>query len=124
LRSEGLIADWHEGGIGAGKDRRAAIHEHLDRAAVVLLLVSPDFMASDDCHDIEAGRAPQRQRRGEAAVLPIILRPTDWTGAPFAHLEALPRKGRPVTQWKDRDKAWLDVVRGLRAAIAGIAAAR
>jgi hypothetical protein len=88
----------------------------------VLLLVSADFVASDYCYDIETKRALERLARGEIMVIPIILRPTDWAGAPFARLQALPRDAKPVTKWENRDDAWLDVVHGLRAAVTKLAA--
>jgi hypothetical protein len=122
LRREKLVSVWHDRRIGAGEDWKGAIDEHLEQAGIILLLVSPDFMASDYCHDVEAGRALARRANGEALVIPIILRPTDWTKAPFAGLQALPKDARPVKKWPDRDEAWLDVVNGLRAAIGRLAA--
>jgi hypothetical protein len=57
-------------------------------------------------------------------VIPIALRPADWTGAPFAGLQALPRDAKPITKWDDRDEAWTDVAKGLRKVIEQIRAAR
>jgi tetratricopeptide (TPR) repeat protein len=121
LRREGLITEWHDRRIGAGEDWKAALDAHLAVADVVLLLVSPDFIASDYCYEIEATRALERDASGEAVVIPIILRPTDWTHTPIARLQSLPTNAEPITLWPNRDEAWLDVVRGLRAAIAKVA---
>ena len=99
-----------------------AIDEHLDRSSIVLLLVSPDFIASDYCYDVEMTRAVNRHARGEARVIPIIIRHSDWTNTPFARFQALPRDGKPVKSWPDRDEAWLDVVRGVRAEVAKLTA--
>ena len=60
----------------------------------------------------EMKRAMERHERGEARVIPIILRPCDWRSAPFGKLQALPKDGRPVTQRSSRDKAFLDVASG------------
>jgi hypothetical protein len=122
LRREGLIAQWHDRRIGAGEDWKESISEHLDRASLVLLLVSPDFIASDYCYDVEMTRALNRMARGEALVIPVIVRPSDWNAAPFARIQALPRDAKPITRWPDRDEAWLDVARGLRAAVAKLMA--
>ncbi|MGK3967784.1 toll/interleukin-1 receptor domain-containing protein [Sorangium sp. So ce118] len=122
LRREGLITQWHDRQIDAGADWRESISEHLDRASIVLLLVSPDFIASDYCYDVEVTRALNRLARKEALVLPVIVRPCDWDAAPFARFQALPRDATPITRWADRDEAWLDVARGLRAAIAKLMA--
>src|SRR5688500_13754698 len=46
LRRQGVIAAWHDRRITAGQEWAGAIDEHLERAAVILLLVSADFLAS------------------------------------------------------------------------------
>jgi hypothetical protein len=51
--------------------------DQLNTAHVILLLVSPDFLASDYCYEIEMARALERHERGEAVVVPIIIRPVD-----------------------------------------------
>ena len=47
-------------------------------------------------------RAMERHEKGEAIVIPVILRACDWHGAPFGKLNATPPDGRPVTQFPDR----------------------
>jgi hypothetical protein len=113
LRS-GVIEEWHDRRIGAGQEWAAQIDEHLERADLVLLLISPDFLSSDYCYEVEMKRALERHALGEATVVPVILRPSDWTGAPFQKLLPVPEDGRPISRWEDRDEAWLDVVRRLR----------
>src|SRR5205823_3537205 len=77
--------------------------------------VSADFLASDYCSDVEVKTALARYARGEARVIPIILRPCEWGQSRFKHLQALPKGALPITKWTDRDDAFLDVVRGIRA---------
>jgi hypothetical protein len=115
LRREGLLSEWHDRKIKAGKDWADAIDDNLDKANIVLLLVSPDFMASEYCFDVEAARALQRQEMGVCRVVPVILRTADWEGAPFAKLQALPTGAKPVVEWDDRDAALVDIADGLRA---------
>src|SRR5258707_8645015 len=90
LHRQGLIFQWHDRQIAAGTDWAQALDIHLERASVILLLISADFLASDYCYGIEVKRALERHQANEARVIPILLRPTDWSGAPFAHLQALP----------------------------------
>src|SRR6266702_8721801 len=90
LQRQGLISSWHDRKIGAGEQWAGQIDQHLQTADIILLLISPDFMASDYCYDTEMGQALQRQTAGQARVIPIILRPTDWQSAPFGNLQALP----------------------------------
>ena len=56
LRREGLIREWYDRKIGAGTRWKGQIDEHLNTAQVILLLVSPDFIAYDYCYDIEMKR--------------------------------------------------------------------
>ncbi len=117
LKRGDKIRTWHDREILPGGEWAGAIDHHLEVADVILLLVSPAFIASDYCWDVELKRAMERHRAGEARVIPIILRPVDWQDAPFGKLQALPEDARPVTTWPNRDLACLDVARGLRSAI-------
>jgi internalin A len=59
-------------------------------------------------------RALERHQNGEAAVIPIILRDINWQTAPFAKLGVLPKDGKAITLWSNRDSAWRDVETGIR----------
>ena len=121
LERQGVIAGWHDRRITAGTEWAGAIDAHLQRAQIILLLVSADFLASDYCYDVELQRAMARHEAGEARVIPIILRAVDWQRAPFGKLQALPQDGRPITSWPNQDEAFLDVARGIRAVAEEIA---
>lgn len=117
MRRQGLIEAWHDRRLKAGDDFDHGIRAELERADVILLLVSPDFIASDYCNDVEMVRALERHDRGEARVIPVILRACDWHPMPFGKLVAAPRDGRPVRSWPDLDEAFLDVVKMIRSAL-------
>jgi hypothetical protein len=117
LRRQGLIADWHDRLITPGEEWRQAIDDSLDSADCVLLLVTPDFIASDYCYSVEMERALQKHRAGQILVLPIIVRPADWQHTPLSELQAVPKDGKPIVEWAVRDRAWLDVTAGLRLAL-------
>ncbi|MEP0949441.1 MULTISPECIES: hypothetical protein [Cyanophyceae] len=80
-------------------------------------------MNSDFCYGKEMERAMQRHRNGDARVIPIILTPTDWKGAPFDTLQVLPKDGKPVVDWPNHDAAFVDVVKGIRRAVESLAPA-
>lgn len=119
LKWDGLVESWHDRRVLGGDTRQDEIDKRLEEADVILLLVSADFMASDYCYNKEMKRALERHEAGEASVIPIILRPLDWSGGPFAKLQALPTGARAVTCWENQDAAWVDVAKGIRGAIAG-----
>lgn len=114
LKREKKITDWSDRAIEAGEEWETLIKSKLESARIILLLVSPPFMASDYCYDIEMKRAIARHDAGTARVIPIILRPVDWKGSPFSKLKILPTDGKPVTKWSNKDSAFVDVVQGIR----------
>jgi hypothetical protein len=117
LKDQGLIDSWHDRQIKVGDDFSSAISAELDRADIVLLLVSPDFLASRYINDIELKRAMERHNAGQARVIPVILRTCDWQGTPFGHLVAAPKDGKPVRSWSRVDDALFNVVQLIRAAL-------
>jgi len=121
LKRQGVIRDWYDREITAGTDWKGQIDQHLNSAEVLLLLVSADFLASDYCYDVEMTRALERHDQSEARVIPVILRPVDWKGAPFGKLQSLPTDGKPVTSWTSRDEAFTDVAGGIRQAVSQLA---
>jgi hypothetical protein len=114
LRREGMIATWHKRQIVAGSDWQMELDHHLNTASLILLLISPDFLASDYQYGVELRRAMERHAENEARVIPILLRPCDWKGASFENLQVLPRNGKAITRWSDRDEASTEVARELR----------
>lgn len=124
LQRQGLITIWHNRNIKAGAEWEREIDKHLNTAQIILLLVSPDFMASDYCYSIEMQRALERHERGEVRVIPVILRPVLWRDTPIGKLESLPTGGTPVVSstWHDPDEAFYDIVSRLRQVILDLTA--
>lgn len=123
LKREGSIDVWHDRRIVAGSEINSTIDVELERSDIVLLLISPDFLASSYCFDVEVQRAMQLRSQGKCEVIPAILRPCDWqsANAPFSKLLAVPKDGFPVSKWPDRDDAFLDIVKQLRKALEAFA---
>jgi uncharacterized protein YjbI with pentapeptide repeats len=113
----GLIEWWHDREITPGWEWEEAIDENLRMAEIIILLVTPDFMGSRYVYEQEIGKAVERHERGEARVIPIIVRPAYWKWVNFGRLQALPKDAKPITTWPNRDEAWLDVVEGIQKAV-------
>lgn len=124
LEREKLISLWADVNINAGAQWEEEIHRHLNTAQIILLLVSPDFIASEYCYSIEMQQAMRRHDRGEARVIPIILRPVYWQKTPFGKIQALPKDASPITsgKWHHQDEAFYSVTEGIRKTVEDILA--
>ncbi len=124
LERRGLVTVWHDRQIGAGEEWKDKIDEHLESADIILLLISPDFIDSDYCYDIEMTRAMERHEAREARVIPIFLRHVNWKGAPFGKIQGLPTNIKPVTSWPDKDEAFEIVSSGVEKLVEVLLASR
>jgi len=116
-----IITSWYDGDIKPGEEWQPQIIEHLNTAQIILLLISANFIASDFCYSTEMKQAIARHDANKARVIPILLRPTDWKGAPFAKLKILPTDAKPVTKWPTHDEGFVKVIQGIREAIDDLA---
>jgi hypothetical protein len=99
LQRQRVIRSWHDRKISASREWQGEI------------------LSSDYVYDVELQQAMERHGKGEALVIPIILSPCDWKDSSLGKLQALPAYARPITTWQNRDEAFLDVVKGIRAVI-------
>lgn len=114
LKRQGVIRTWHDRRIIAGDEFAGNISENLESADIILLLVSPYFIASDYCYQVEMQRAMERHEAGEARVIPVILHPCDWHGTPFGKLLAVPADGKPVSKFPNMHDAFLEITKAIR----------
>lgn len=120
LKESQLITSWYDGLIFPGASWQEEVKKHLEQADVILLLISSDFLNSERGYRQEMKRALERHEHKEACVIPIILRPVDWSYAPFSHLQVLPSNREPIlsSAWRHRDEAFRDVAIGIRRTVA------
>ena len=103
LVHEGEIQVWHDRRITPSHPWEPEIDDHLRSADLVLLLITPDFLASKYCWDVELRLAMARHEAGEARVLPLFVKPTSLRGVPYRHIQGFPRdiqsKPRTIVGW-------------------------
>jgi hypothetical protein len=114
LRRKEVISVWHDRKILAGDDWKGEIDENMDKANIVLFLISPSFLASDYCYDIEVKKAIENRELGKCQIISIIIRPCDWHDCEFSRFQAVPKDGIPISTWGNRDEAWLDAINGIK----------
>lgn len=114
LKQKGLISLWHERDIQPGAITKQEIQKHLQDAQVILLLISAYFMSTDFCTSDEMQRLMQRYEAGAIRIIPILVRETYWETAPFGMLRPLPDNGSPVNSWSNKDRAFLNIAKGIK----------
>jgi hypothetical protein len=114
LKRQKVIEAWHDRKIEAGMEWAKQIDDNLNKADIILLLISPDFIFSNYCSEIEMEQAIKRHEAREAIVVPIILEPCDWTWFPFSKYQAFPKNAKPISTWTNANEAFLDVIQGIR----------
>lgn len=121
LVQAGLIAVWHDALCLPGQEASQQTALQLEQADLVTPLISADFFAAPSCQRA-LDRAMGDGARDRPRIVPILVRPVEWSNSPAHRLFVLPAPDRPVTAWTNRDEAWAETVGRLRLLSAGAAA--
>jgi GTPase SAR1 family protein len=116
LKRQGFINDWFERGIAPGKKWGKGIAKELEKADLILMVISPGFLKSDYSNSIEVKKARELQKSGKADFIPIILKKCDWEKTSFYELTPLPESGKPVigSHWYSMDEAFVNIDKALK----------
>jgi len=117
LKREGKVSVWYDHEIVAGDNLSEEIKSELESSDVFLAMISPDYIASRYCIEVELQRALERHEQGLIRVIPIILEPCEWKLTPIVRLKAVPKDGKPISDWQNGNTAFLDVVSEIRRAV-------
>jgi uncharacterized UPF0160 family protein len=114
LKNNGLIDDWYDRKIIAGKDFQDEIDNNLENADIIYLFLSANFLSSDACMKEKNNALDLIKKRG-VAVLPIILSVCGWLDdKDLSSLLALPTDGKLILDFTNSDKAWNNVYKGFK----------
>ncbi|EAR9858063.1 toll/interleukin-1 receptor domain-containing protein [Salmonella enterica subsp. enterica serovar Cubana] len=122
LKRMGKITTWHDRCIIPWQEFENQIDLYFSQADIILLLISSDFIASDYCYQVEMTNALERHNRGEAVVIPVILRECDWHQLPFGRIMAATIDGKPITKFASHDDGYFQVAGAVSRAIANLEA--
>lgn len=117
LKVQGLIDFWTDGELLPGDCWSDEITKAMNEANLILFLVSNPFISSTFIREKEAPMAIERQKRGEAVIVPILLHDTPgWFDEAWSSLEALPSEVKPVDHpdWRTPENAFANVEKRLR----------
>ncbi len=119
------IEVWSDQAIQAGDEWDAAIKNNLRDSDIILLLISADFVASSYIWKEEIPLALKLQSdpaERVSRVVPIYLRPFDFSGLSFSKQEIIPKqedteKLLAISQWDNMDEAFTQVAKDIREVI-------
>jgi internalin A len=114
---KGKLLVWTDEIVEPGQSQETEIHSHLERAQIIILLLSNDFLSSSHSVDKELQRAMERRAAGECEIMPVVVRASRYDKFEFGNIQAILPGGRPVNEHEQRDYAWLEVTRQLERVI-------
>ncbi len=114
LERTGSALVWHKHKITAGQEHRREIENQIKEANIILLLISSNFISSDDCYAGDLVKALDRYHVEKIPVIPILLKPCTWDDLAFSQFQVLPRNGIAVSMCKNRDQAFTEIVKEIK----------
>ncbi len=115
LKRERMLTTWLDVPVHAGSDLKLEVEKQLKEADLILLLISPDFIASEYCYDLQLTTALNHYEAGKVEIIPILLRPVLWEGTLIKQLPLiLPTSKLPVTCWSNEDEAFKNIAIAIR----------
>ncbi len=118
LKRSALLEDWSDAEIIPGQSISAALQAKLPESDIVVFLLSPDFLDSDECLK-EWRRAAELESSGRLVFrVPIIVRDCAWQDfLGEDDVKALPLDGKAITTYSNPDTAWKEVYEGVKSVI-------
>lgn len=107
------IEIWHDRLIRAGADFDAEIKSKLDSSDIMILLVSPAFVASSYCVDVEFKFAKNKRAKSEMKIVPVLVRKCSIEVEGLEKIQIIPPDLKPVNgvdvsraEREKRDHMW------------------
>ena len=114
LKRSDKIEVWTDKAVLAGDEWDVNIQEAMQKADIILLLVSVDFNNSKYIWEKELKFALENHEKGLVRVIPILLRSCEWRDMPYAKLQAIPAGNKPIKSFADHDEAYTSVAKSIR----------
>ena len=109
MEREGKIAVWDDNKIPISNEWLKYFSNNLTNSDILLYLVSPQSLASDNCNKELAVAL-----HAKARIIPIILENCDWLNHQLSNFQALPDTAKPINKWQLESNGWQNVIDGIR----------
>lgn len=111
-----VISEWYDGDITAGSDWYGEVITALEKADIVVFLVTSNWLSSDACQE-EWTLAKKYSQKQSKCLIPIIATECAWLDFDdMSKKLVLPEDGKSVSRWDNADSAWLNVYTGIKKA--------
>lgn len=114
----GELEVWADELVEPGQIWEKEILSKLERAQIIILLLSNDFVRSFYCMEKELPRAMGRRAAGECEIVPIVIRAGRYDKLELGDIQAIRPRDKPVNEHKKADSAWHMVTKQLDRVIA------
>ncbi|MEA2691334.1 MAG: hypothetical protein QOJ16_721 [Acidobacteriota bacterium] len=116
----GVVTAWSDQQISSGSKWFDEIQSALGKTSVAVLLVSPDFLASDFIHEHELTPLLKEAEAGGVKILWVQLRACAYEETPLKHYQAVVSPpDKPLAEMKgNRDQAWVRLCKDIKNATA------
>lgn len=114
LLRNGEVSIWNTEQVLPGEEKDTVCYQQLEKADLVLLLISQDFLADQSCYD-RALQALEMCRKNPAKKMAsVLLRPSSIADTPLKDLAQLPLPEVCITQYKDPEQGFWDAYQGIK----------
>jgi hypothetical protein len=119
LQRQGHIDLWDDTRIRAGDEWRKEIEQAIASCKIAILLISPDFMASDFIDHSELPPLLEKAKNRGVRILSIIVSPSSYEDSELARYQAINPPSKPLRaleRW-EQDKVFVQVHREVKQAL-------
>lgn len=98
LQMQDMIDVWDDRRIELGDDWKPEIEEAINRASIVILMISANFLTSKFILDKEVPKFLERRTKGGFRVIPLIVKPCAWKQVEWlSEIQGRPKDNHPLS---------------------------
>lgn len=115
LAGQSKIDIWDDSQIAGGDSWRETLNRKVNEAQIVILLLSADFLTSDEVVNAQLPRLLERHEQEGLTLYPLVLKPCTWSLVPWLERMSIrPLNGQPITSSPDNiDHAFAQVAQDI-----------
>ena len=91
-------------------ERLQSLTSALESADIALLILSNNFIASEECYEMET-QALALAKSQDLKLIPILYNDCEWTESDLSKYQPLPRNQKFISNWQNQDVAFTEISR-------------